>query len=183
MIISVDTGLTAAAMNGAFSESTPIVVQAVPADVEVPNASPAAVIPAAVPKATVEPVSGHLVKKRIRPGPIPMRLDLVKRFIDGVTTDSDQERVEFLLQAKLTPKEKSYIVNHPAFKALYDAKLFDLFMGNKGLSEVSREDIKLLEIIGRRVGASKMPATQVNVQVNNNKSEKKEDQTTIRVQK
>ena len=167
-------------MNGACSESTHI---SVPANASVPSASPEAVIPAAHPKALVEPVSGQIVKKRIRPGPIPMRLGLIKRFIDGIATDSDAERAEFLVQARLTPKEKAYLVNHSAFKALYDAKLFDLFTGSLGLNSITREDIKLLEIIGRRVGATKVPGTQVNVQVNNNKSEKKEDQTTIRVQK
>lgn len=151
---------------------------------EVPQ--PAQVVPASddipsdAPSSEVESTSGHLVEQdeddlggyngtgRRKPGPKPMveqhRMKLVLQFIDGDIPGGELGRLRFLQLTQFTPREKSFLVNHSCFKELYDAMIFDFSMR---LEEPTKEQLKLLEILGKRLGLSK-PSTQVNVQVNNN---------------
>lgn len=94
-------------------------------------------------------------------------MELITQFIEGSMPHGELGRLNFIRVCQLTPREKSYLVNHACFKELYDAQLFDFFLDPTQLP--SKEQLKLLEIVGRRVGLNK-PATQVNVQVNNNRS-------------
>ena len=135
-----------------------------------------------------EPASGHLVEQdddedlggyngtgRRKPGPKPMveqhRMKLVLQFIDGDIPGGELGRLRFLQLTQFTPREKSFLVNHSCFKELYDAMIFDFSMR---LEEPTKEQLKLLEILGKRLGLSK-PATQVNVQVNNNNADSKKN--------
>lgn len=146
----------------------------VPADAVVPSVNPS----------EVEPVSGQLVKQYKKRGPKPvetsLRMELLTKLIKGDIPCGELGRVDFIRVCQLTPREKSYLVNHASFKELYDAKLFDLFLGVEILP--SKEELKLLEIVARRVGLSK-PTTQLNVQVNNNGASKRDDPVEIRVKR
>ena len=160
---------------------------AVPADASVPDAIPS----------SVEPVSGQLVEDpaeeesqddgiaRRKPGPKPMveshRMKEVLIFIEGRMPCGELGRLNFVRASQFTAREKSYLVNHASFKELYDARLFDFFIG---LEMPTKEDLKLLDIVGRRVGLSKPPSPQVNVQVNNNRNAKGDgEQTVIKVKR
>lgn len=173
-------GTSASECDGAYPSPQPI--PDVPAGESVPSVIPS----------EVEPVSGQLVEEeagedeeqpfRRKPGPKPLveshRMKEVLQFIEGRIPGGELGRLRFLRLTQFTAREKSYLVNHPCFKELYDAMIFDFFMH---LEEPTREQLKLLEIVGKRVGLSK-PATQVNVQVNNNSNAgKKEKNTTIKV--
>lgn len=142
---------------------------------------PANRVPAAIPT-VVEPVSGHLVKQKKKCGPKPiattMRMELISQFINGDMPHGELGRLDFIRVCQLTPKEKSYLVNHVCFKELYDARIFDFFLDPTQLP--SKEELKLLEIVGRRVGLSK-PTTQLNVQVNNTRAEKKDENDTVNI--
>ena len=160
--------------SAASNEAAPSVQLAVPAGNSVPLAP-----------SSDEPASGHLVEDeaadafdvspRRKPGPKPMveqhRMKLVLQFIDGNIAGGELGRLRFLQLTQFTPREKSFLVNHSCFKELYDAMIFDFAMR---LEEPTKEQLKLLEILGKRLGLSK-PNTQVNVQVNNNNSGKKKD--------
>lgn len=155
----------------AAPKEAPQPAQAVPASVD---------IPADAPSSPVDSTSGHLVEQddedlggyngtgRRKPGPKPMveqhRMKLVLQFIDGDIPGGELGRLRFLQLTQFTPREKSFLVNHSCFKELYDAMIFDFSMR---LEEPTKEQLKLLEILGKRLGLSK-PNTQVNVQVNNN---------------
>ena len=150
------------------------------------NAVPGARVPTVIP-AVVEPASAPLVRKGKKRGPKPiettLRMELINQFINGSMPKGEIGRLDFIRVCQLTPREKSYLVNHACFKELYDARVFDFFLDPTQLP--SKEELKLLEIVGRRVGLSK-PATQVNVQVNNSRSDKKSegnDPISIRVQR
>ena len=134
---------------------------------------PASGVPSTIP-VEVEPAGGNLVKRKR--GRIPTaktyRMEILEKFITGDIPKGELGMVDFIRVSQLTPSEKSYLVNHACFKERYDARLFDMFIGLEPL--ITKEDLKLLEIVGRRLGLSK-PSTQLNVQVNNNRGDKKDD--------
>jgi hypothetical protein len=99
-------------------------------------------------------------------------MELITQFIEGSMPHGELGRLNFIRVCQLTPREKSYLVNHACFRELYDAQLFDFFLDPTQMP--TKEQLKLLEIVGRRVGLNK-PATQVNVQVNNNRGSKADD--------
>ena len=120
-------------------------------------------------------LGGYNGTGRRKPGPKPLveqhRMKLVLQFIDGDIPGGELGRLRFLQLTQFTPREKSFLVNHSCFKELYDAMIFDFSMR---LEEPTKEQLKLLEILGKRLGLSK-PATQVNVQVNNNNADPKKN--------
>ena len=163
------------------ANEVPQSVQDVPASDDIPSGAPS--------PNEVESTSGHLVEQdddedlggyngtgRRKPGPKPMveqhRMKLVLQFIDGDIPGGELGRLRFLQLTQFTPREKSYLMNHACMRELYDAKLFDMTMGLDAL--FTKEDLKLVEILGKRLGLSK-PNTQVNVQVNNNNQDSKKN--------
>lgn len=82
-----------------------------------------------------------------------VRMGVIEAIVNGgVVSDYD-----------LTVKEKAYLVRHEWFRDRYDARLFDAFVNGE---EMEKGELKIMDLVGQRVGAKK-PGTQVNVQVNN----------------
>lgn len=129
-------------------------------------------VPTAIPT-VVEPnaTSGQISKPGRKRGPKPIatqyRMEMLNKFIAGDFEGGEINRLKFIRVTQFTPQEKSYLINHACFKELYDAKLFDWLLDPTQLP--TKEELKMIEILGRRLGLNK-PATQVNVQVNNNRS-------------
>jgi hypothetical protein len=128
-----------------------------PAGVDAPVAAPA-----------VEPASSTLPKKAKRgrpPTALNVRVNLIVDFVKGMQGEA-YDKLKFLKAAKLTTNEKAYLVRHDTFKELYDARLFDMFMG---LELPTKEDLKLMHIVGLRTGLAKQPlfaAKKVHVEAN-----------------
>ena len=122
------------------------------AGVETPTAFPS----------VVEPVSGSIVEHKKRTGPVrvaeTMRMEVLMQFISGELPTEKYKKLAFLKAANLTINEKAYLVKHPYFKDIYDARLFDMFMG---LEELTKEDTKLMGLVASRVGFTK--GAQINV--------------------
>jgi len=147
-----------------------------------------AVVPAAIPSA-VEPVSGKILKVRKKPGPKPLsdsvRLNLLSAFVEGKLPAEADKRLKFIISCNLTPREKSYLLSHPSFRDLYDAKLFDLFIG---IQQPSRDEAKIMSAIADRLGLNNKKQTNKvvvnNVQMNgNNQSANRQNAISIKVEK
>lgn len=164
----MDNGIQASECADAYQAPHPVI--------DVP-ASSAPGVPTVIP-AVVEPkaTSGQLSKPGRKRGPKPIatqyRMEMLNKFITGDFEGGEINRLKFIRVTQFTPQEKSYLINHSCFKELYDAKLFDWLLDPTQLP--TKEELKMIEILGRRLGLNK-PATQVNVQVNNNRSSKADD--------
>jgi hypothetical protein len=133
------------------SEESPLAAVVVlpadgPTDAETPGISPA----------PVEPVSGDLVVEPKRRGRPPasagLRVQLIEDFVSGKISWSSDKRLRFLKDANLTPAEKAHFLRHEKFKQLYDARIFDMFVG---LEEPTKENLKLIHLVGLRIGLAK----------------------------
>lgn len=173
---AVENGITTAAFDSLDVCPIPTPIIAVPADAGVPVAHPS----------TVEPISGQLVERKKGSGRVAapidksLRMELMLQFVSGGIPTDAHKRLAFIKLCDLTPKEKAYLVKHEFFKDLYDARLFDMFMG---LEPLTKEDLKLIQIIGLRVGLSK-PMAMMNVQnMQINNAAKRERKVNIKVRK
>lgn len=149
------------------------------ATVVLPVEGPAdAVTPASLP---VEPVSGDLVVESKRkagrpPSSAGLRVQLIEDFVNGKVGTTSDKRLRFLKDANLTPAEKTYFLRHEKFKQLYDARIFDMFFG---LEEVTKENLKLIHLVGLRIGLAK----PIAMNVKNMKMDSKDSHVSIQVQK
>lgn len=135
-------------------------------------------VPTGIPPVVEPTVSGHLVKAKKKTGPKPIatqyRMEMINKFITGDFEGGEINRLKFLRVTQFTPQEKSYLLKHVCFQELYDARIFDMFLDPTQMP--TKEELKLLEIIGRRLGLNKAPSSQVNVQVNNNNTRSKDEE-------
>ena len=138
------------------SEDTPLVAGEV-----LPVDGPAgAVTPE--PLASVEPASGDLVVQKKKAGRPPAaltyRVSIIEEFVSGKVPADRLKQLAFLKGANLTPAEKAHFLRHEKFKQLYDARIFDMFMG---LEEPTKENLKLIHLVGLRIGLAKPIAMNV----------------------
>lgn len=158
------------------SEVVPLVaVVVLPADV------PADAVTPGISPAPVEPVSGDLVvepKRKAGRPPIAgsLRMNLIQDFVSGKLPAKADKRLAFIKNADLTVGEKAYLVKHPFFKDIYDARLFDMFMG---IEVLTKEDLKMMQIVALRTGLAK--PMQMNVK--NMKMDAQDSKVSIQVQK
>lgn len=104
-------------------------------------------------------------------------MELMLDFVSGRIPADKEKRMLFIKRSELTTAEKAYLVKHECFKDLYDARLFDMFMG---LEDPTKEALKLMNIVALRVGLAKpMQMNVKNLQMNNNSK----GATTIKVEK
>lgn len=155
------------------------------ADVENGNPAPVAanaVTPSVIPT-LVEPVSGQLIEKPPKRGKVKpedsVRMGLILAFTSGQLPATKDKRIQFIRKCDLTVNEKAYLVRHPYFKELYDARLFDMMTG---IEEPTKEDLKIMHLVALRTGLAK-PQAQVSINSKHTKVDSKDSQVSIQVQK